>query len=853
VPWGVGHACRQSHRRRGALLIEQTATQTSEQRDGAHGNLPVKLTRLVGRENALAELRSLVWRTRALTLCGPGGAGKTRLAIALADAIRPDFIGGAWWIDLSAVMTPGLVPQAVAATVFERGISSDPVPAALAGRLPESTLLVLDNCEQVVDACADLVVGLLERSPSLRVIATSRQPLGVPGEVVWRVGGLSVSGHEESDETDGVVDRDGEGEGGGDDGAVSLFIERAAEVSSSFDPDGPGIRETVRRICRWLDGMPLAIELAAARVPILSVGQIADRLERDTSVLRQPTRRAPERHRTIDSMLEWSHRMLEPEEQRLFRRLGVFRGSFSLAAAEFVCAGYLLDVADVLDLLALLIDRSLVQVVDHPQEPRYRLLATVRQYALAKLWDGPEGPTVTGRHAEYFSALAARAKPGLGGTDQLQWLERLEIEHDNVGEALTWFQAESIEDAATLASLLWPFWYRRGFYREARMCFEDTLLRAAELSDARRADIQLKAGSVAFLQCDYGEAAEHLQDALDSVGRLGDQHATGVALQRLGSIAREQGRYDEARALHERSLSIWRGLGHAEGIAATLDYLGFLQWLRGDPDATEEASGTALAAFERTGNLQGRVTALVNLGACALYRGDLPLAHERLEQALVSARAGAFQEGIAWSLNELAIATRRMRRPVSEYAPMLLEALLVHQRLGDRWRVASVLEEIAGGVFVRHDPELAGEVLGAAEALREQLGTPIPPVEAPDREAALTQLSRKLGAPKLEAARMAGATSSLESVIDRAVEAIDDLDAAGSSREDPSVPDLTPRELAVLDLLAQGHTNREIAAALYISASTAGVHVSNILRKLGAKRRVDAAGIAHKMGLLPIR
>lgn len=192
--------------------------------------------------------------------------------------------------------------------------------------------------------------------------------------------------------------------------------------------------------------------------------------------------------------------MLEPEEQRLFRRLGVFRGSFSLAAAEFVCAGYMLDVADVLDLLALLIDRSLVQVVDRAQEPRYRLLGTVRQYAAAKLWDCPEGPTVSWRHAEYFSALAARAKPSLGGSDQLRWLERLELEHDNVIEALTWLHAESIEEAARLASLLWPFWYRRGFYREGRMWFEQMLESAEDLSESRRADIQLKAGSVAFLQ-----------------------------------------------------------------------------------------------------------------------------------------------------------------------------------------------------------------------------------------------------------------------------------------------------------------------------------------------------------------
>ena len=247
----------------------------------------------------------------------------------------------------------------------------------------------------------------------------------------------------------------------------------------------------------------------------------------------------------------------------------------------------------------------------------------------------------------------------------------------------------------------------------------------------------------------------------------------------LGSIAREQGRYDQARDLHERSFAIWRELGDAEGVAASQDYLGFVAWLRGDSDTAEEACNAALAEFQRTGDLQASATALVNLGACALYREALPIAEQRLEKALSIARELGFQEGIAWSLHELSIPARHTRRPAGETAPMLCEALLIHRQLGDRWRVASVLEEIAGAILARNDPARAVEVLVA--------------------------------------------------------------------------PILTPRELAVLELLAEGHTNRDIATALYISASTAGVHVSNILRKLGAKRRVDAAGIAHKMGLIPVR
>ncbi len=664
--------------------------------DGALGNLPVRLTRLVGRDAALGELRSLVWRTRTLTLAGPGGAGKTRLAIAFAEAMRPDFIGGAWWVDLSSTFEPHLVAQVVASTVLERELTGDPAPAALAHRFPESTLLLLDNCEQVVDGCAELIVALLERSQSLRVIATSRQPLGVPGEQVWRVGGLAVTGGDLVDEAAGT-DADSED-------AVSLFIERAAEASSRFDPDAPGVRDSIRRICRYLDGMPLPIELAAARVPVLSVGQIAERLERDASVLRHTSRTAPERHRTLDATLEWSHRMLEPDEQRLFRRLGAFRGTFSLPAAEFVCGGYLLEAVDVLDLLAVLIDRSLVQVVDDPEEPRYRLLSTVRQYAAAKLWDTSEAPTVSWRHAEFFTSMGAEAQAGLAGSEQLGWLQRFAGEHDNLIAALQWLRGESIEECARLASLLWPFWYRRGFYREARMWFDQILLQADGISAERRADILVKVGQVAFLQCEYEEASEHLHGALDLVDELGDRRAAATALQRLGSIAREQARYDEARGLHERSLAIWRELEDAEGVAASQDYLGFVAWLRGDSDTAEELCTAALAEFQRTGDLQATATALVNLGACALYRDALPIARERLEKALTIARELGFQEGIAWSLHELSIAARRARRPAGETAPMLCEALLIHRQLGDRWRLASVLEEIAGAVLARNDP-----------------------------------------------------------------------------------------------------------------------------------------------------
>lgn len=793
------------------------------------GNLPVQLTRLVGREDALAELSSLVWRTRLLSLCGAAGNGKTRLAIAVAEALRADFVGGAWWVDLSSTLEPGLVAQAVATTLLPGAPGNDPAPAAIARRFAESSLLVLDNCEQVVDACAELVVDLLERSQSLRVIVTSRQPLGVPGEQVFRVPGL-------------------------EDRALELFLERAQEAASSLDPHAPGVREAAHRICRSLDGMPLAIELAAARVPLLGVTQIAERLEGDSSFLRHNSRTAPARHQTLHAALEWSHRLLEPAEQRLFRRLAAFRGTFSLAAAEAVCADGSLAAADVLDLLGVLVDRSLVGVTPEADPPRYALLSTVRQYAEEKLRESPEAPATRERQARFFFELVLEAEPGLAGEDQVHWLARLELEHDNLSEALRWQLTESAEDAARLASLLWPFWYRRGYYREARTWLDQALSRVGEISVAVHADALTKAGEVAFLQCDYGLATERLDGALELIGELGDRQMAATVLQRLGSIAREQGRYADARELHERSLAIFEQLGDRQGVAASNNYLGFAAWLAGDPWTAEDLCGAALEAFNRAGSLQDVAGTLVNLGACALYRGELDRAAERLQEAIALSRRLGFQEGIAWSLHELAIAGRQRRRPAKENAALLREAVLVHRRLGDWWRVASVLEEIAGAVMARQDPRAAVALLAAAEQLRLRLGTPLAPAEAPDRDAALAGLESKLSTAALEAARAEGAAKEIDLAVDEAVAGTDQLTGPPGETGEPEIaPILTPRELAVLELLTAGQTNREIAAALYISPSTAGVHVSNILRKLGAKRRVDAAGMAHKLGLLRVR
>ncbi len=803
------------------------------------GNLPPQLTRLVGRERALGELTSLLWGTRLLTLCGPGGAGKTRLAVALADAVRADFVEGAWWVDLSATLDSALVPQAVVTAVLPGEPASDAPSAAIARRFADSSLLVLDNCEQVIEGCAQLVMNLLARSPSVRVIATSRQPLGVPGEQVWRVPGLAVAG---GSSPPGAVHDD----------AVELFLERAREAASAFDPAAPGVLDAVQRICTHLDGLPLAVELAAARVPLLGVHQIADRLEQDSGFLRHASRSAPRRHRTLDEALDWSHRLLAPAECVLFRRLAAFRGTFSLAAAEGVCSDDALASLDVLNVLGGLVDQSLVQVVDDRAEPRYRLLETIYRYAAEKLEHSGDAAAVHERHATFFAALAQDAGGGGAGVELIRWLERLELEHDNLRGAMGWLLTGAPEQAAVLASALWPFCYQRGYYREARNWFEAVLLSADTITPPVRAEALLGAGEVAFLQCDYALAIGHLERALALVDKHEDEARRALVLQRLGAIAREEGHYPQARDWHEQSLMIWERLEDAIGIASSQNYLGFVAWLRGDSASADSHCAVALSAFRRVGRVQETAATLVNLGAAAIYAGDLGRAREHLEEALGISRRIGFQEGIAWSLHELAIAMRLGRGSVTDQAQMLRDALIIHHQLGDRWRTASVLEEVSGAMLSRRAPRTAAALLGYVDRLRGVLGAPIPPAERPDRDAALTRTQSRVGRAAFDAAWAQGQAWELDGAVETALNALDELTGAASESTSRAAPILTSRELAVLELLSQGDTNREIAATLYISPSTAGVHVSNILRKLGAKRRVDAAGLAHELGLLPV-
>jgi predicted ATPase/DNA-binding CsgD family transcriptional regulator len=791
------------------------------------------------------------------------------LSIALASAALPRFSHGAWWVDLAGVTSRDQLPPAVAAALGVPQTPGQDTTATVVRHLRSRTaLLVLDNCEQVVAGCAELVERLLTACPGLTVVATSRELLGVPGERVFRVDGLGLPAQDE-DAAD----------------AVQLFTERARAISPGYTLDPAG-RGAVARLCRQLDGLPLAIELAAARAGILGAAEIARRLRGDTGLLRNPSRSAPERHQTLQATLEWSYRLLSEKEQVLFRRLSCFSGSFSLPAAEAVTAACALDEvvpADVASLLSMLVGKSLVLVAGAGGEAeyRYRMLETIRAYSADALAASGEQA-----HAAYCLSVATRAQAGLEGADQARWLDQLGRDHDNiravlertlgsVGPAAGGGNAGGasnggggVELGARMAALMWPFWYRRGNYHEARAWLEsaaEIVLREPVAAQVM-AGVLTGAGVLAFLQCDYAVAAERLTKARAVYAEEGDQVGLATTLQRLGSIAREEGRYADARTLHEESLAIWEDLADPAGVAASQDYLAFTAWLAGEADRAVELSGKAVTGFRAARLRQETSAALVNHGVAVWLSGDPERGGALLQESLDIATRLGYQEGIAWALNELAVIIAADDPETA--ADMLAESLEIHASLGDRWRAASVAEAIAGlaarpALAGAVGPAVATAILGGAAALRESLGTPVPPAERTARDRCLRSLREQLGR-RFQGTWDRGHTMTLDELVEaslRAARAVQDPHshragpAEGPADQPPAVPahdalyGLTERELDVLRLLGAGLTNREIGTRLRISTGTAGVHVSNILRKLGASSRAQAVGAAHRLGI----
>jgi non-specific serine/threonine protein kinase len=613
------------------------------------GNLPAALTSFVGRERELAELGRLLEAQRLVTLVGPPGVGKTRLALRLAEEARGRFADGAWLVELApladprSALVPALVPQAVAAALGVREEPGRPLIGALLAALGPRHLLVLDNCEHLVEACAELAVEILRACRRVRILATSREVLAVAGEATWAVPSLSLPDPDRPPPPERLAESE----------AVRLFGERVGLVAPGFAVTGANAA-AVAEVCRRLDGIPLALELAAARVKILSPEQIAARLDDRFRLLTAGSRTALPRQRTLRGAIDWSHGLLPGPERVLLRRLAVFAGGWTIEAAETVCSGDGIAADDVLDLLAQLVGKSLVLAEDRGGEMRYRLLETLRQYADEELRGAGEETLLRGRHCAWFLDLAERAEPGLVGPEQAAWLEGLEREHDNLRGALRWaVDHGEAETGLRLGAALWRFWWVHGHLSEGRRWLEAALAQGAGAPPTARAKALNAAGNLALARGEYEPARAFLEESLALWRGLGDQGSTATALYSLGRVAHRTGDHAAARALTEESLALRRALNDRWGMAVSLNMLGEIARAQGDYAAGplyEEGIGL----FRAAGDTRGVAIATHNLGIVARAQVD----HERAA-ALHHAALALFhelgdREQIACSLIKLA-------------------------------------------------------------------------------------------------------------------------------------------------------------------------------------------------------
>jgi predicted ATPase/DNA-binding SARP family transcriptional activator len=619
----------------------------------AHDNLPVSMTRFIGREAELAAIERHLATARLVTLTGIGGVGKTRLAIEAAERVADGVDDGPWFVDLSALTAPELVAREVAGALDVVEQSDESVVDRLAVRLRGTeALLILDNCEHLRGACAELARQLLSVAPRLRILATSREPLGVAGEVDLAVQPLPTPGAH--DDRAAIASSD----------AVRLFLARALDARPGVGDD-PATLESAAAICRDLDGLPLAIELAAARAKAFSIQQIADRIGDRFQFLVSWRRLAPDRHRTLRETMDWSHDLLDERDRRLLRRLAIFSGGFTLEAAGAICLDG--DEAAAIDGLGRLVDASLVVAEERSGAMRYRLLETVRQYATSHLVASGEADGIRRAHAGWYLALAEDLEPQLRGEHQTTAFATLETEHDNLRAALGEVEAAGDPEVRLrLTTALSRFWYVRGYLAESRRWLERALVGVGAAPPLLRRRALTAAGAVALLQGDY-DAAVHLSElSLAASRETGDQRLVANGLSNLGAIVLAAGDRARARASLEEAVSIARSVDDSRIAALAINNLGDLALTEGDYASARPLFEESLGLLRQRGDTANIARSLFNLGSVELMLGSTGDAAGRFGESLRLGRETGDKEDLAWCLIGIAaVAARTGDGPVA--------------------------------------------------------------------------------------------------------------------------------------------------------------------------------------------
>jgi predicted ATPase/DNA-binding winged helix-turn-helix (wHTH) protein len=645
--------------------------------DARRHNLPVPSTNFIGRNQEIAELLRLMVSTRLLTLTGAGGCGKTRLALELAATVVDRFPDGVWVVDLAAICNPSLVTQTVASVLDVREGPNRPIREALSDYVRNrQILLVLDNCEHLIAACAQLAETLLRAAVRLRILATSRERLGINGETIWRVPSLSVPEPLEAASAETLAEYD----------AVRLFVERATAVDPAFTMTGANA-PMVAQVCHRLDGIPLAIELAAARVNMLSITQIDSRLNDRFQLLTRGTHTAVARQRTLKATVDWSYDLLSDSERQLVGRLSVFAGGCTMEAAEEVTSGNGSEQGDVLDLLSGLVDKSLVNVDSYTDESRrYRFLETVRQYARERLLESGEAERLRDRHLAFFQELVHRAEPELTSARQVTWLNRLQREHDNLRLALEscLATAERAEQGLELAAALCWFWMKRGYFREGQAFLERALSASARTPSVLRAKALMSLGSLTFFQGDFIRTRSVLEESVTLGRAAGDLSVVGFSLGMSAVAALELG-------------DIGQGIRLAtEGQAA------------GRASAAPWVQGPSLAC----------------LAYLAMHEGDFDRAGQLHEEALELVRQQGEKWGMGITLFDLAL-LRVVQHRYAQARALCAEGIALYEEFGDRRGIAWCLGILSGAEAADGHALRAARLRGAMEGLLESVGAPV--------------------------------------------------------------------------------------------------------------------------------
>jgi predicted ATPase/DNA-binding CsgD family transcriptional regulator len=751
-------------------------------------NLPAQLSSFVGRERQLAELRKILRKSRLVTLTGPGGAGKTRLALRLAAEVLDRNRDGVWLVDLAMLSDARLLEQTVAAACGVHEKRRRSMLEVLVEHLRvQQTLLILDSCEHLVEPCASMVENLLRSCSRLTVLVTSREPLGVAGELIWRTPSLSLPSLTDGDHAELILESE----------AVRLYVDRAKLSQPAFDLAESGTAAAVARICTRLEGMPLAIELAAGLTRVMTTQEIVERLHDRFRVLTGGSRNALPRHQTLRQAVDWSYGLLSLAEKDLLARLSLFAGGFDLGAAEAVAQDRSFGPGGVLPVLSGLVDKSLVIAETRgPSRMRYRLLDTIREYAVEKLLP-EDSADARYKHAMYFVDFCQKAEANLQHGEQPHWLGRVEEEEANIRLALTWCETEAPATLMLLAGYLTTYWYTRGKFKEGSAWLDKALDSKGDAPGARLAPLRARA-------------------------RL---------RRRLGDI-------EGARRDAQECVDLARPLGEISHLAAALTILGVLCSTAGDSSGAQRFYLEVVQISEKAGDRMRMAGALNNLALDDSARGNHEAANVRIDQALVEAQKTDDRISIATILESAGRIERRLGAHKTARRNYL-EALAIAFEVEHVMNVADIFDGLALLALTDRDATRALVLAAAGSRQLAMSGSERSPSDEAEVKECLEEARAILGQPAADAAWRRGLALDLKDAV---------AYASGSIAE-RGLNDrfsLTPREIQVASLIAEGLTNPEIAVRLKMADRTADAHVEHIRNKLGLRTRSQIAVWTHE-------